>query len=150
MQSCIQRFSILNGSWVTSTRRKSGCPCQRQKFQYPQRIVGDFNPVLLSDDAATVAFQYPQRIVGDFNGDVVALCFPLDKCFSILNGSWVTSTFSACASAFLRRRGFSILNGSWVTSTLASNEDVYGGEKFQYPQRIVGDFNSFASSAASL
>jgi len=43
-------------------------------FQYPQRIVGDFNwPRSVSAFRATCAFQYPQRIVGDFNNAGLAL-----------------------------------------------------------------------------
>jgi len=37
------RFSILNGSWVTSTTKAKGGRVRVVRFQYPQRIVGDFN-----------------------------------------------------------------------------------------------------------
>jgi len=38
-----------------------------RKFQYPQRIVGDFNSARSACGSARSEFQYPQRIVGDFN-----------------------------------------------------------------------------------
>jgi len=85
-------------------------------------------------------FQYPQRIVGDFNNasdhamDVHVLCF------SILNGSWVTSTQrDDCRMS--KNPCFSILNGSWVTSTGKKERKDFDEILFQYPQRIVGDFN---------
>jgi len=61
-------FSILNGSWVTSTANLQTIKVVQPKFQYPQRIVGDFNQFVVPPaPSVRVKFQYPQRIVGDFN-----------------------------------------------------------------------------------
>jgi len=111
-------------------------------FQYPQRIVGDFNAL---EDANWMRlmfeFQYPQRIVGDFNVELSSDSRSTEACFSILNGSWVTSTIRGKRYHRFIVNGFSILNGSWVTSTRQTLAHPLHALLFQYPQRIVGDFN---------
>jgi len=86
-------------------------------------------------------FQYPQRIVGDFNYTIILWTRRGQLSFSILNGSWVTSTSSVPPSLPPPSR-FSILNGSWVTSTYEGSLHERVKRMFQYPQRIVGDFNA--------
>jgi len=78
--------------------------------------------------------------VGDFNFTARGGTIRTLYCFSILNGSWVTSTVDQRLKELVDHC-FSILNGSWVTSTQGERDTLEPISQFQYPQRIVGDFN---------
>src|SRR5579884_3667899 len=72
-QRAKRAFSILSGSLANGTTSVHTPPVIRAIFQYPQRIVSQWNPHPPRRNAIHAThFQYPQRIVSQWNSDIIA------------------------------------------------------------------------------
>ncbi len=144
----VKGTSLVSGLSVSSTDRQPMEPkintdrfLRDRYFQYPQRIVNQWNKEHRAITRITGSFQYPQRIVNQWNSRWPARGMPRQP---LSVSSTDRQPMEHDEAAFWRQvdTPFSILNGSSTNGTAHGLKVLALETDFQYPQRIVNQWNA--------